>query len=519
LLSVCEMPSIETIDLHPLTHPPSSLKTTTYDVICLGSGWAGRIIAARCVAAGLTALVVEKELIGGDCPFWACVPSKALLRPAEALDDSRHVTGARERLTSSDVAVDAEAVFKRRDMFTAGWDDTKVLVPLVESSGVHLVRGSGCVIGIKKVRVTLNPESNVTESIDLEALQAVAICTGSEPIIPEIPGLAEAKPWTPREAASSSVAPKTLFIMGGGVVGTEMAAIYQSLGSNVVMASRSSELLPGLDPEAGKIVREKLVSSGARILTSTCVTEVRRVNGILTITVSSDRETQEISSSEILVATGRRAITEGLGLEAMGLDAAAIKAGRPIAVDESLLVAGATSNYSTPWLYAAGDVNRRATLTHTSKYHGRITANAIVARARGTFPTTPSAFDSVSASADHTAVPQVIFTNPQVASVGLTRKAAQKAGKAIRTVTAPAQTLGAMLHAEGYEAGWAQWILDQETGVLLGATFVGSEVADMLHASTVAIVGGLRIEQLVHAIPPFPTMSELYLNLIDAAGL
>lgn len=515
------MPSIETINLHPSTHPPSSLKSKTYDVICLGSGWAGRIIASRCVAAGLTALVVERELVGGDCPFWACVPSKALLRPAEALDDSRHVMGARERLIDPDVTVDTEAVFKRRDMYAANWDDTKTLVPLVENSGVHLVRGAGSIIGVKKVRVALGDGSDRLESIDLEARQAVAVCTGSEPIIPNIPGLADAKPWTPREASSSSVAPKTLFIIGGGVVGTEMAAIYQNLGSNIILASRSSDILPGFDPEAGKIVREKLVSRGARILTLANVTKVTRETpgGSLTITVSSGTDTQEIVASEVLVATGRRAITQGLGLESLGLDISSLETGRPIVVDESLLVTGISSNESTPWLYAAGDVNGRAMLSHTSKYHGRIAANVIIARAQGKFPAAAPAFGNFSASADNTAIPQVVFTDPQIASVGLTRKAAKNAGRAIRTVTAPVQTLGAMLYAEGYEAGWAQWVLDEETGVLLGATFVGTGAADLLHASTVAIVGGLRIEQLIHAIPSFPTMSEVYLNLVDAAGL
>ncbi|KAH8649880.1 FAD-dependent pyridine nucleotide-disulfide oxidoreductase [Xylariales sp. PMI_506] len=515
------MPSIESINLHPQTHLPSSLKSETYDVICLGSGWAGRIIAARCVSAGMTALVVERELIGGDCPFWACVPSKALLRPAEALDDARHVTGARERLTSPDAVVDAESVFKRRDVFTSGWDDTKVLVPLVESSGAHLVRGVGRITGVKKVNVTLSAGSQKPESIDLEARHAVAICTGSEPIIPDIPGLAEAKPWTPREAASSSVAPETLFIMGGGVVGSEMAAIYQNLGSKVVLASKSPELLPRLDPEAGKIVREKLASRGAHIMTSTSVTAVKRAKpgGPVSISVSSGSDTQEIIATEILVATGRRPITEGLGLESLGLELGTTD---PITVDDSLAVTGLpsnNSNSSTPWLYAAGDVNGRATLTHTSKYHGRIAANAILARAQGKFPHQPSPYDSVSASADRAAVPQVIFTDPQVASVGLTRTAARREGRAVRTVSAPAQTLGASLHAEGYEPGWAQFVLDERTGTLLGATFVGSAVADLLHASTVAIVGGMGIDQLVHALPPFPTMSEVYLNLVDAAGL
>ena len=514
------MPSIETISLHPSTHPPSSLTSQSFDIICLGSGWAGRIIAARCVAAGLSAVIVEKELVGGDCPFWACVPSKALLRPAEALDDARHVSGARERLTDVSVPVDPEAVLKRRDVFTGGWDDTKVLVPMVENSGTHLVRGVGRITGVKRVNVTLDVSGGKTESVDLEARQAVAICTGSEPIIPDIPGLADAKPWGPREATSSSVVPETLLIVGGGVVGVEMATVYQSLGSKVVLASRSPELLPSFDDEAGEIVRKKLESRGVQVLTSTEVTSVKRETpgGTVTATLSSNKNPHEIQASEILVATGRRAITRDIGLESLGYDAPSLEAGRPITVDESLAVRNITSN-TTPWLYAAGDVNGRAMLTHTSKYHGRIAANAIIARARNTFPSKPTPFDRFSASADLSAVPQVVFSDPAVASVGLTRKAAERAGRAVRVVTAPAQTLGANLRAEGYEAGWAQWVLEAETGVLLGATFVGSEVAELLHASTVAVVGGLRVEQLVHAIPSFPTMSEVYLSLVDAAGL
>ncbi|ETS78553.1 hypothetical protein PFICI_10615 [Pestalotiopsis fici W106-1] len=515
------MPSIDSINLHPDTHPPSSLKSTTYDVICLGSGWAGRIIASRCVAAGLSALIIEKELVGGDCPYWACVPSKALLRPAEALDDSRHVTGARERLTNPELGVDAEAVFRRRDTFTAGWDDTKVLIPMVEKAGVHLVRGVGRVTGVKKVSVTLGTGPQEKEELDLEARQAVAICTGSEPTIPNIPGLSEAKPWTPREAACSGIAPETLFIIGGGVVGAEMATAYTNLGSHVILASRSPELLPNMDPEAGKIVREKLASRGAQIMTSTTTTKAERKTpgGPVIVTFSSSDGEQQVSVAEVLAATGRRAITQGLGLDLLGLDAKALQAGAPIAVDESLLIRNVPSNSDSPWLYAAGDVNGRAMLTHTSKYHGRVVANAIVARAQGKFPATASHLDKYSASADNLAIPQVIFTDPQVASVGLTRTAAKKAGKSIRVVTAPVQSLGASLHAEGYEAGWAQWVLEENTGVLLGATFVGFEVGDLLHASTVAIVGGMRIDQIVHAIPSFPTMSEVYLNLLDAAGM
>jgi dihydrolipoamide dehydrogenase len=508
------MPDITTINLHPQTHPPSSLSTTTYDVISIGSGWAGRIAAARCVKAGLTALVIEKELVGGECPFWACVPSKALLRPPEALDDARHVTGAREKLVNGDAKVNPAAVFARRDEYAAGWDDSKHLVPMVENSGTHLVRGVGRITGVRKVNVSLHIEGQEPQSIGLVARQAVIVNTGSQASIPDIPGLRDAKPWTAREAASSSFAPSTLFIMGGGVVGCEMATIYQKLGSNVVLASRSDELLPRLDFEAGKLVRERLVKLGAEILTSTAVTKVNRLeDGSLTIEVESAGQTKSYTASEILVATGRIPTTQNIGLENLGL---ALSSDAPLIVDDSLLMTSIPSNKDTPWLYATADVTGRALMSHTSKYHGRVAGNAIIARSKGTFQ---EGVGSVQASADHYAVPQVIFSDPQVASVGLIRDEAKSRGFSIRAITAPVQTLGANLHAEGYEPGWAQWVVDAQSDVLLGATFVGSGVADLLHASTVAIVGKMTLEQLVHAIPPFPTMSEVYLNLLDAAGL
>jgi pyruvate/2-oxoglutarate dehydrogenase complex dihydrolipoamide dehydrogenase (E3) component len=502
------MPSTSTINLHPSSHLPSSLKSRTYDVISLGSGWAGRVIAARCVAAGLSAIVVERELVGGDCPFWACVPSKALLRPAEALQAARMVGGAKERLVSEDITVDVDAVLRRRDGLTSRWDDTNLLVPMVERSGTTLVRGVGKITGIKKVSI-----ENGGEIVELEARHAVAVCTGSEATIPDVPGLLEAKPWGPREATSSSIVPERLIIMGGGVVGCEMATAYSSFGANVTIVNASQEILPKVDPEAGKLVRESLTRRGVTVLLSTSIVSVQRSvpGGTVTVLLSNG---ETLTGSEILVATGRGVITHDVGLESIGLKSIA-DSRQPLPVDESLCVTGVPGN----WLYAAGDINGRAMLTHTSKYQGRIAANAIIARVKGNFPQFPTKFGAFSATADKVAVPQVIFTSPTVASVGLTRTSSQREGRKIREVTAPAATLGARLHADGYSDGWAQWILDAETEVLLGATIVGQDAADLIHASTVAIVGGMNIQQLVHAIPCFPTMSEVYLNLIDAAGL
>ena len=499
------MPALETINLHPITHQPSSLKSHVYDVICLGSGWAGRVLAARVVQGGLTALIVENELIGGDCPFWACVPSKAILRPSEVLEAAKTVGGARERVERGK-GVDVEAMWQRRDMYTAGWDDTKVLVPMVEQSGVEVVRGMGTIVGTRKVKV----EAWKGDAVELEARHAVAVCTGSEVVFPDVPGLKEAKPWTSREATSASVLPEHLVIMGGGVVGCEMATAYSSFGAKVTLISSTAEILPRLDAEAGRMVRESLTSRGVVFYLSTNVTAVKREpQGSVQVTLSNGKV---VSAAELLVATGRRPRTGDVGLEALGL----ATDGTPIAVNESLCVTSVPGN----WLYAVGDVNGRALMTHMSKYQGRIAGNAIVARAKGKSvePDQSVAWDNFSATADHAAVPQVVFTDPIVASVGLTSAAAKAAGRSVREIAVPFTILGSILHADEY-TGWAQWIVDPASNTLLGATFVGRDVVDLLHASTVAIAAGVTLGRLVHAVPSFPTMTEVYLTLIDAAGM
>lgn len=499
------MPPIDSINLHPQTHLLSSLQSRTYDVICLGSGWAGRLLAARACRGGLTALVVESELVGGDCPFWACVPSKAILRPSEALDTAKLVGGAKERVVRGK-GVDVEAVWKRRDFFTAGWDDTKLLVPMVEQSGAELVRGMGKIVGIKKVRI----EAENQQPVELEARQAVAVCTGSEVVFPNVPGLAEAKPWTPREATSASVVPDHLVIIGGGAVGCEMATAYSSFGAEVTVVSASEEILPRFDTNAGKMVRENLVSRGVVFHMSTTVATVKRTSdGRVQVTLANGKV---ISAAELLVAAGRKPRTGDVGLEVLGLPTN----GTPIDVDESLCVKSVPGN----WLYAVGDVNGRALLTHMCKYQGRIAGNAIVARAKG-WPDRGqdrTAWDNISATADHVAVPQVVFTDPIVASTGFTLAAAKAAGLSVREVAVQLTTVGSMLHTDK-QGGWAQWIVDTATNKLVGATFVGRDVTDLLHASTVAIVGGVPLQRLMHAVPSFPTMSEVYLNLVDAAGL
>jgi len=499
------MPPFDTINLHPWTHQLSSLKFYTYDVICVGSGWAGRVIAARVCKAGLTALIIEDELVGGDCPFWACVPSKALLRPAQALEAAKAVGGARELIEPSK-GVDVEAVWKRRDFFTAGWDDTQLLVPMVEKSGAQLVRGRGVIVGTKKVRL----ESKDGESVELQARHAVAVCTGSEVFFPDVPGLKEAKPWTPREATSTSILPEHLIIIGAGAVGCEMATAYSSFGAKVTVVTSTEEILPRFDIRVGKMVRESLASRRVVFHLSTKVSWVYRTEeGRVQVTLENG---EVVSGAEVLVAAGRRPRTRDVGLNTLGLPVD----GNPIAVDESLCVESIPGR----WLYAVGDVNGRATLTHMCKYQGRIAGDTIVARAKGLLGEgqKPVAWDKFSATADRYAVPQVVFTDPIVASVGFTLAAAKEAGHPVREVSAPLTTVGSLLHGDE-QSGWAQWVVDVPSNKLLGATFVGRDVEDLIHASTVAIVAGITLDRLVHAVPSFPTMTEVYLNLAEAAGL
>jgi dihydrolipoamide dehydrogenase len=351
------MPPYKSINLHPTDHLPSSLKTKTFDIICIGSGWAGRVAAARVVNAGMTAVIVEKELIGGDCPFWACVPSKALLRPEVAFDNAKAVSGVKERVHVSK-GLDVQSVFARRDLYTAGWDDSKILVPLVESSGTVIVRGTGTLVSEKKVAV----ESDNGENIVLEANHAVVLCTGSEAIIPDIPGLAESDPWGPRQATSSSIVPEHLLIIGAGAVGCEMAVVYASLGSKISIICPHDEVLPKFDPEAGEIVRKNMERFGLTVHRSVKATSVSRDSaGKVKITLSNG---ESITGTKILLAAGRTPKTASLGLENFGIPTD----GTPVDVDESLCV----RSVSGDWLYAAGDINGRAPLTHFCKYEGTL---------------------------------------------------------------------------------------------------------------------------------------------------
>ncbi|MFF1357497.1 dihydrolipoyl dehydrogenase family protein [Streptomyces sp. NPDC058297] len=465
----------------------------TYDVVVLGAGPVGENVADRARAAGLSAAVVESELVGGECSYWACMPSKALLRPVIAQADARRLPGLQQSVQGP---LDAPAVLARRDEYTSHWKDDGQ-VSWLESIGADLYRGKGRLAGPRRVTVT-GPDG--TEHV-LTARHAVAVCTGTRAALPDLPGLADVEPWTSREATSAQKVPGRLVVVGGGVVAAEMATAWQALGSQVTMLVRGTGLLPRMEPFAGELVTQALVEAGAEVRTGVSVKGVTREGGTV-VTTLDDGSTLE--SDEILFATGRAPRTEDIGLETVGLEP-----GSWLPVDDSLRVEGST------WLYAVGDVNHRALLTHQGKYQARIAGAAIAARAQGVPLLETDRWGAHAATADHSAVPQVVFTDPEAGSAGLTLAEAEAAGHRVRAVDYDiASVAGAGLYGDGYR-GRARMIVDLDREILLGVTFVGPGVGELIHSATVAVAGEVPIDRLWHAVPSYPTVSEVWLRLLE----
>ena len=469
-------------------------ESIAYDVVVLGAGPVGENVADRTRAAGLSTAIVESELVGGECSYWACMPSKALLRPVIAQADARRLPGLSQDVQGP---LDAAAVLARRDYFTSHWKDDGQ-VGWLDGIGADLYRGHGRLAGPRTVTVT-GPDGTVRE---LTARHAVAVCTGTGAALPDLPGLAEVRPWTSREATSAEAAPGRLVVVGGGVVATEMATAWQALGSRVTLLVRGKGLLNRMEPFAGELIAEALTAAGVDVRTGTSVESVTRENGtVVVVTGQGDR----IEADEILFATGRVPRTEDIGLDTVGL-----APGSWLTVDDSLRVTG------SQWLYAVGDVNHRALLTHQGKYQARIAGAAIAARASGVPLLETDPWGAHAATADHSAVPQVVFTDPEASSVGLSLAEAEQTGRRVRAVDVEFSSVaGAGLYGDGYR-GKARLVVDLEREILLGVTFVGPGVGELIHSATVAVAGEVPISRLWHAVPSYPTLSEVWLRLLEA---
>ena len=473
------------------------------DVIVIGGGPVGENVADRARAAGLEVVMVEHELVGGECSFWACIPSKTMLRSAAALRAAQRVPGAAEAITGE---LDVAAVLRRRDYWVSDWNDEGAAGWLA-SVGVDLERGHGRLSGPKRVEVERTDGSRVT----LVARHAVAVSTGSDPVVPPVPGLAESRPWTSRDATSVKHPPTRLAIIGGGVVGVEMATAFAGFGTEVTVLARN-RLLGGMEDFAGDAVVAGLTGLGASVRLGVAPQRVERNDSGEVVITLDDGAT--VTADEVLVATGRKPRTDALGLETVGLEP-----GAWLTVDDTMLVTDGDVNGAAAgdWLYAVGDVTHRALLTHQGKYQARATGDVMAARALGR-PVDARPWGVHAATADHSAVPQVVFGEPECVSVGLTAAAAERDGRRIRLADVPIPSAsGAGILADGYE-GRARLVVDAERDTVIGATFVGQDVAELLQAATIAIVGEVPVDRLWHAVPAFPTVSEVWLRLLEDLG-
>ncbi len=452
----------------------------TVDVVILGAGPVGEVAAGRLADAGLEVALVERELVGGECSYWACMPSKALLRPAQARDEARRIPGAAQAVTGE---LDVDAVLARRDEVIHDLDDSGQL-PWLEERGIALVRGVGAIAGERAVSV--GDET-------LLARRAVVIATGTLATIPPIDGLADAQPWTSREATTAKAIPQRLIVLGGGVVGVEMAEAYAGFGAKVTLLEGGPRLIAREEPFASEQLAAALRARGVDVRVDAKVEGVHRDGTTVIVTTEGGAH---VEAEEILVAVGRTPRTSDIGLETVGL-----AVGKSIPTDIHLCVEG------HPWLYAVGDVNGRALLTHQGKYQARIAADHILGR-----PNASLVFGGPLS-------PRVIFTEPQVAAVGYTLHDAQKAGLDVRCVdVAIDANAGASFYGRGVE-GTARLVVDENRRVIIGATFTGADVAEFVHAATLAIVADVPLDRRRHAVPSFPTRSEVWLKLMEAYGL
>jgi dihydrolipoamide dehydrogenase len=446
-----------------------------FDVVFIGGGSAAEASAPRLTEAGLEVLVLEPGDVGGECPFTACIPSKALLTPARALYEAAQSQGV------SLPQVDAARVLELRDRVTSGGSDAGHVASL-EAAGVHLSRSHGRISGTRAVEL-------IEEGRTVHARRAVVVATGAAPVLPALPGMDSRRVGPAADLTTVQSIPDRLVILGAGVIGCELAQAFRLLGSEVTVLDLADRPVPAEEPEASRRIEQALERLGIRFRFSTSATGFVDTGDEVRIELG---EGGSLVADHVLVAVGRRPRVSAIGLESVGIDPDDLE------TDEWLRVAGATD-----WLYAIGDVNGRAPYTHGANYQGAILTEYLLGDT-----------SSGGARGDRDATPRVMFTVPNLAAVGTTEDQARERG--IDVITSEwdlADTAAPYSHGHEHP-GWAKLVFAASSRRLIGATFVSSDAGEMIHAATIAIIGEMTIESLRHAIAPFPTHSEVWTPLL-----
>lgn len=471
-----------------MTTPPKQASERTYDVVVVGGGPVGENAAQYAVeGTSMTAAIVEGELLGGECSYWACMPSKALLRPVAVADVTADLPGV------STAHVAPKALLERRDTWVSHYDDAGQ-VSWAEGAGLDVVRGHGRLDGERTVRVTGHDGGEVV----LHARQAVVVATGSTAHVPAT--YADVRAWDSRDATGVVEVPERLAIVGGGVVACEAALWMSALGSSVTLLVRGSRLLARTEPFAGEAVLAGLRERGVDVRLGTEVESVRRDSpadtgtgrvhgGPLTLTTSGEGSTGELEVDELLLALGRTPRLHDVGLASVGLTPDDVTSGR-----------------LPDWLHVAGDASGGPPLTHWGKHQARLVGARIAARAAGEVAWEPDR---------EAPVPQVVFSDPEVGAVGMTEAEARERGHDVVLARVATSSAAGVSLLRDHVAGESCLVVDRDTRLLLGATFVGPEAGELVHAATVAITGGVPVHVLRHAVASYPTAAELWLRLLE----